>query len=64
MARRYRSKISAAVHEAMNDLNKVGLVDKKTMGRFDAACLTETHKRSTTPKGKKAAARRRQTRRV
>jgi putative transcriptional regulator len=41
MARKYRSKISAAVHEAMSDLYEIGLVDKKTMRKFDASCLTE-----------------------
>ena len=41
MTRRYRSKISASVHEAMRDLHEIGLVDKKTMRRFDASCLTE-----------------------
>ena len=37
----YRSIISAAVHEAMSDLHDIGLIDKKTMRSFDAACLTE-----------------------
>ncbi len=37
----YRSKISAAVHEAMQDAYDVGLIDKKTMRGFDASCLTK-----------------------
>ena len=41
MAKKYRSRISAAVHEAMSDLHDIGLVDKKTMRKFDASCLTE-----------------------
>jgi putative transcriptional regulator len=46
MARRYRSKISASVHEAMRDLHEIGLVDKRTMRRFDASCLTEVRELS------------------
>jgi len=30
----------AAVHETMEALHKVGAIDKQTMRRFDAACLT------------------------
>lgn len=41
MAKKYRSKISASVHEAMSDLYEIGLIDKKTMRRFDSSCLTE-----------------------
>jgi putative transcriptional regulator len=37
----YRSKISAAVHEAMSDAYEIGLIGKKTMREFDASCLTE-----------------------
>ena len=36
---RYRSKIAAAVHEAMQDAYDVGLLDKKTMGEFDEVVL-------------------------
>jgi len=43
MAKKYRSRISAAVHEAMSDLHDIGLVDKKTMRKFDASCLTEVN---------------------
>jgi putative transcriptional regulator len=46
MTRRYRSKILASVHEVMQDLHEIGLVDKKTMRRFDASCLTEVPKLS------------------
>jgi putative transcriptional regulator len=37
----YSSKISAAVHETMQDAHDIGLIDKKTMRNFDASCLTE-----------------------
>ena len=40
MAKSYKSKILASVHEAMQDAHDVGIVDKKTMREFDAACLT------------------------
>jgi putative transcriptional regulator len=38
--RRYKSKISAAVHEAMQDAYDVGVIDKRTMREFDERCLT------------------------
>lgn len=41
MAKTYKSKILAAVHEAMQDAHDIGIVDKKTMREFDASCLTE-----------------------
>src|SRR5215216_1579108 len=40
MAKKYKSKISAAVHEAISDLHEIGLVDKRTMREFDERCLT------------------------
>ena len=40
MAKKYKSKISAAVHEAISDLREIGLVDKRTMREFDERCLT------------------------
>ncbi len=44
MSKRYRSKIAAAVHEAMSDAYEIGIIDKKTMREFDASCLTEVEK--------------------
>ena len=41
MPKQYKSKILAAVHEAMQDAHDIGLLDKKTMREFDASCLTE-----------------------
>ena len=40
MAKKYRSEAMAAVHETMEALHDVGAIDKRTMRRFDAACLT------------------------
>ena len=39
-ARQHRSPIMAAIHETAEDLNAVGLMAKRTMRKFDAACLT------------------------
>ncbi len=39
-AMEYRSPIHAAIHEGIEDLYKVGIVDKHTMRRFDDSCLT------------------------
>ncbi len=36
----YRSKAAAAVHETMEGLFNVGVVDKATMRHFDDTCLT------------------------
>lgn len=38
--KKYRSKALGALHEAMADLHKVGMLDAKTMREFDATCLT------------------------
>jgi DNA-binding transcriptional regulator YiaG len=38
--KKYRSKALGAVHEAMEDLHRAGLLDTKTMREFDASCLT------------------------
>jgi len=40
MPKKYRSNIAAAVHESMQDLHEIGLVDSKTMRHFDKTCLT------------------------
>jgi putative transcriptional regulator len=36
----YKSNIKAAIHQTASDLYEAGLMDKKTMRRFDASCLT------------------------
>jgi len=40
MTKQYRSPIMAAIHETAEDLNSAGLMDRRTMRKFDAACLT------------------------
>jgi putative transcriptional regulator len=40
MSKKYRSDAMAAVHETMQALRDVGAIDKRTMRRFDSACLT------------------------
>ena len=40
MNKRYRSDAMAAIHEMMEDLHEGRVIDKKTMRRFDQACLT------------------------
>jgi len=40
MAKQYRSRIMAAIHETVEDLRAAGLVDKRTMRSFDETCLT------------------------
>ena len=40
MTKRYRSKTMASVHETAEGLRTAGVMDKQTMRRFDAACLT------------------------
>ncbi len=39
-ASRYRSRLSAAIHETAAGLQRIGLIDKATMREFDASCLT------------------------
>ena len=46
MTKKYRSKALGALHEAMQDLHRVGLLDTKTMREFDASCLTPVKKLS------------------
>jgi len=40
MSKRYRSNAMAAIHETMQALHDVGAINKKTVRRFDNACLT------------------------
>jgi putative transcriptional regulator len=39
-AGKYRSRLSAAMHETAAGLHRIGLMDKATMREFDASCLT------------------------
>ena len=38
--RTFRSDIAEAIHETASDLNRSGIIDKKTMREFDVSCLT------------------------
>jgi len=40
MPRGYKSKALAALHETVSDMFEAGVIDKRTMRRFDASCLT------------------------
>lgn len=39
----YTNDIKAAIHQTARDLHEAGLINKKTMRRFDASCLTPIH---------------------
>ncbi len=43
MTKGYKSNVKAAIHETATDLHEAGLIDKQTMRRFDASCLTPVH---------------------
>ncbi len=38
----YQSEIAAAVHETVEGFRDIGLIDKRTMRKFDELCLTPT----------------------
>jgi len=40
MSKKYRSEAMAAVHETMEALHNIGAIEKRSMRRFDDACLT------------------------
>ena len=40
MTKRYKSELRAALHETVEGLHRIGLVDRKTMRHFDERCLT------------------------
>ena len=40
MRKQYHSRVMAAIHETATDLHEAGLLDKRTMREFDAACVT------------------------
>lgn len=40
MTKKYRTAPLAAIHETAAGLHRVGGIDKKTMRKFDALCLT------------------------
>ena len=43
MKKTYRSEALGAVHEAASDLHDAGLLDKRTLRKFDELCLTPVH---------------------
>lgn len=38
--KQYRSRIMAAIHATAEDLHGAGVMDRRTLRQFDAACLT------------------------
>ncbi|MFT4114359.1 helix-turn-helix domain-containing protein [Silvibacterium sp.] len=46
MAKKFRSNAMAAVHETAADLYSVDGIDRKTMRKFDALCLTPVEEMS------------------
>lgn len=48
MAKNYRSKVMAAIHETAADLYSAGGMDRNTMHKFDKLCLTPV--KSMTPR--------------
>ena len=40
MSQTYRSDAFGAIHETASDLHNSGLMDKRTLRKFDALCLT------------------------
>ena len=43
MKKTYRSDALGAVHETASDLHEAGLLDKRTLRKFDELCLTPVH---------------------
>ena len=41
----YRSPVSAAIHEAAEDLYSIGAIDTQRMCKFDESCLTPVPKK-------------------
>jgi len=39
-AGKYRTRLSAAIHETAHGLHRIGLMDRATTREFDASCLT------------------------
>ncbi len=44
MTKKYKSDLRAALHETVEGLHRIGLVDKTTMREFDERCLTVAEK--------------------
>ncbi|MFH1158560.1 MAG: DNA-binding transcriptional regulator [Pseudomonadota bacterium] len=52
MTKKYKSDAMAALHESMEALHEIDVIDKQTMRRFDEACLTPV--KAMTPKAIRA----------
>jgi putative transcriptional regulator len=46
MTKRYKSELRAALHETVEGLHRIGLIDKRTMRHFDERCLTSVERLS------------------
>jgi putative transcriptional regulator len=44
MPKKYGSKALGTLHETVQGLQRLGLVDRQTMREFDASCLTPVEK--------------------
>lgn len=44
--KKYKNDLMASLHETAEGLHKVGAIDKKTMRKFDKACLTDSRQRT------------------
>jgi DNA-binding transcriptional regulator YiaG len=42
MTKRYKGALRAALHETVEGLDRIGLVDEKTMRHFDVRCLARS----------------------
>lgn len=40
---RYKSRAMAELHENVSDLYRLGMIDEKTMRRFDRSCLKSSN---------------------
>ena len=43
MTKQYKSPVMASIHETAENLHAAGVMDKRTMRKFDEACLTPVH---------------------
>jgi putative transcriptional regulator len=42
-AKVYKNGVKAAIYEIANGIHNVGMIDRRTMRRFDEPCLTPVH---------------------
>ena len=41
--KQYKSPVTASIHETAENLHAAGVMDMRTMRKFDEACLTPVH---------------------